>query len=96
MHKYESRVKVATSATGDGWTIALGAAESGFQSFADAGYKEGDTFPYAIEDDNGNWEVGIGAYGFNILGLEEHSSQSLGTAGSIDTLGAIQLSDAVS
>ena len=93
MHKYESRVKVATSATGDGWTIALGAAESGFQSFADAGYKEGDTFPYAIEDDNGNWEVGIGAYGFNILGLEEHSSQSLGTVGGLDTLGTIQLSD---
>lgn len=75
MYKYESRVKVATSATGDGWTIALGAAESGFQSFDDAGYKEGDTFPYAIEDDNGNWEVGIGAYKFNLLGLEEHSSQ---------------------
>lgn len=93
MHKYESRVKVATSATGDGWTIALGAAESGFQSFADAGYKEGDTFPYAIEDDNGNWEVGIGAYGFNILGLEEHSSQSLGTVGGLDTTAYVQLSD---
>lgn len=74
MYKYESRVKVSTSTTGDGWTVALGAAESGFQSFADAGYKEGDSFPYAIEDDNGNWEVGVGVYKFNLLGLEEDSS----------------------
>lgn len=55
---WKDRVKVASSTTGTG-TLTLGAAASGYQTFA-AG-DDGKLYPYAIEDGTA-WETGYGIY----------------------------------
>ena len=61
--KLEDRVKETTTTTGTSQVITLAGAESGFLTFAGAGFSDNDTTYYTLVSGNGSdWEVGIGHY----------------------------------
>jgi len=72
-----NRAKMTTATTGTG-TITLGSAESGYQTFADAGVVNSDVVRYVIEDGTA-WEIGTGTYSAGTLTrvLGESSTGSL-------------------
>lgn len=59
--KFANRAKMTTETTGTG-NITLGVASSGFQTFASAGFTDGQFLRYVIEDGL-NWEIGTSPYG---------------------------------
>ena len=82
----KNRAKMSTSTTGTG-TITLGSAESGYQTFGDAGVANADVVRYVIED-SGAWEIGTGTYTATGTTLTRTVSESSNSGSAINLSGS--------
>ena len=78
---------MSTSTTGTG-TITLGSAESGYQTFADAGVANADVVRYVIEDTGGAFEIGTGTYTSSGSTLTRTVSESSNSDAAINLSGS--------
>ena len=83
----KNRAKMSTSTTGTG-TITLGSAESGYQTFADAGVANADVVRYVIEDTGGAFEIGTGTYTSSGTTLTRTVSESSNSGAAINLSGS--------
>lgn len=82
-----NRCKVVTTTIGTG-TVTLGSAESGYQTFAEAGVTDGQTVRYVIEDSVGYaWEIGEGVYTASGATLSRNPSESSNSGSAINLSG---------
>lgn len=89
MAKLYNLARMTTATVGTG-TITLGAAASGFLTFAQAGIADGDTITYAIKDGTSS-EIGRGVYTASGTTLTRNPLKSTNSDAAISLSGSAEV-----